>query len=273
MLQKQITLFLLLFFNLFLFAQNEDYGKAISIIKYQIRYGADTLKDDRADWADYVLVYNDTNSTFYNEDTYNFYFLVDKKVREMQKGVVNNLGTMPKVPKHKTSLLKKGNDIYAYMPIGRFMYSYKEPSLKWEVLNEKKKINEFNCVLAKTTTDTGNVFYAWFTDSIPIPEGPFRFKGLPGIILEVYNERKTIKITASKIEKYEGNISFVKYPKVIHLDEKKKKIIKSRNEFIENPSIELAGSNIKIYNANTKEEIKLKPLKKNDIYTSKDLLD
>lgn len=273
MLKKQITLIFCISFNLLLLSQNGDYGNAISKIHYQIRYGADSISNEKADWADYTLSYNENNSVFFSDDTFNFYDIIDKKVMQMKSGGGVNLGTMPKAPRHKTSLLKKGNELFAYMPVGRYMYVYKEPLLKWEILNEKKKIKEFNCILAKTVTDTGNIYYAWFTENIPIPEGPFRFKGLPGLVLEVYNERKTIRISANEIKKSDEKILFINFPKVINLDDKKEKFIKSRDLFIENPAREMANSQIKVFDANTGEELKPKTFKKNENLTTKDLLD
>ena len=85
---------------------------------------------------------------------------------------------------------------------------------------KRKKIGDYDCILAKTSTDTGIIFYAWFTPKIPIPEGPFRFKGLAGVILEVYNEINTIHISAIEIRKSNAGIYPLQYPKVYHVSKK-----------------------------------------------------
>jgi GLPGLI family protein len=269
--RKILIVFTALFQN-FVVAQINENQKAFSKITYQIRYGSDTIKDEKVDWADYVLLFNDKNSVFYSEEAFNFYGFIDKKAIEMKNSGGVNLGVMPKAPRHKTALTKMGDLLYAYMPIGRNIFSYKEPPLKWEVLGENKKIKNYDCILAKTTTDTDNVFYAWFTPQISVPEGPFRFKGLPGLVIEIYNERKTIKIFANEIEKSSTQMVNIKFPKVVALEDRKDKFLKAREQFILNPNQQYDDANIKIYDTNTGKELKSK-LKTNPNLTSKDLLD
>jgi GLPGLI family protein len=61
------------------------------------------------------------------------------------------------------------------------------PASNWNInYKETKKINNFNCKKA-TTVFRGSSLVAWYTESIPIPAGPWKFNGLPGVILEVYN--------------------------------------------------------------------------------------
>lgn len=48
---------------------------------------------------------------------------------------------------------------------------------------EKKRIATFECVKAVGTFG-GRVYEAWFTYDIPIPSGPYKLGGLPGLILE-----------------------------------------------------------------------------------------
>ncbi|MBS1573615.1 MAG: GLPGLI family protein, partial [Bacteroidetes bacterium] len=255
-----------------IFGQINENQIAFSKVKYKIRYGADTIKDDKADLADYVLLFNNKNSVFYSEESFNFYDFIDKKAMEMKNSGGANLGNMPKAPRYKTAFTKVGDELYAYMPIGRYIFSYKEPPLKWEILDERKKIKNYDCILAKTTTDTDNVFYAWFTPQISVSEGPFRFKGLPGLIIEIFNERKTIKIFANEIEKSSAQIVNIKFPKVVALEERKDKFLKAREQFIIDPNQQYDDSNIRIYDTNTGKELKSK-LKTNPNMTSKDLLD
>lgn len=62
------------------------------------------------------------------------------------------------------------------------------PELIWSQINETKNIEGFLCRKA-TTIYTSNgytlTYYAWYTDEIPIQDGPFLFVGLPGFIVEL----------------------------------------------------------------------------------------
>jgi len=38
----------------------------------------------------------------------------------------------------------------------------------------------------------GRHYIAWFSNKILIPDGPWKLCGLPGLILEAYDEKKTV---------------------------------------------------------------------------------
>ncbi len=70
-------------------------------------------------------------------------------------------------------------------------YRYTEPLEKpvWRVHSETKIIKGFNC--QRATIDTlGRKFEAWFTEEIPLREGPYKFHGLPGLIVELYDQNQ-----------------------------------------------------------------------------------
>lgn len=81
-----------------------------------------------------------------------------------------------------------------FTPLLRFQLKYKAinrlivdslPTLKWKIdKNLSKKINGYNCNKAYVSF-RGRDYEAWFTPEIPISFGPFKFKGLPGLILSI----------------------------------------------------------------------------------------
>lgn len=61
------------------------------------------------------------------------------------------------------------------------------PTIEWKIFEkETKKIHNFTCFKA-TALFRGSEMVAYYTPEIPIGFGPFKFKGLPGLILEVFN--------------------------------------------------------------------------------------
>lgn len=79
------------------------------------------------------------------------------------------------------------------------------PKYTWEInKNERKKINNLICYKA-TTIFRGSNITAYYTSEIPIDAGPFKFKGLPGLILEIYN-------TDKKGSKYSWKAKNIIYP-------------------------------------------------------------
>lgn len=73
------------------------------------------------------------------------------------------------------------------------------PTINWNILSETKRIGNFICEKA-TTKFRGRQYTAWFTADIPISNGPWKFHGLPGLILEVYDSTGEVKFTATEIE-------------------------------------------------------------------------
>lgn len=70
---------------------------------------------------------------------------------------------------------------------------------EWQITGEKKEILDYNCTKA-TTTFRGRHYEAWFTEDIPLPNGPWKFGGLPGLIMEVYDSEKIYKYELSGID-------------------------------------------------------------------------
>jgi len=88
------------------------------------------------------------------------------------------------------------------------------PDFIWKIDNSKiKKILGYDCIKASTNF-RGTDIVAYFTTEIPYPYGPFKFKDLPGLILEVYNinENDNFHWSAIRIKyPYEVNETKLKF--------------------------------------------------------------
>jgi GLPGLI family protein len=78
-------------------------------------------------------------------------------------------------------------------------------TIDWQMHAEKKNILGFNCQLA-TGYFKGSKYAAWFTTDIPYMDGPWKFNGLPGLIMEVECPSLDIRIVATGIKN--AGISF-----------------------------------------------------------------
>ncbi|SHL59022.1 GLPGLI family protein [Flavobacterium xanthum] len=69
------------------------------------------------------------------------------------------------------------------------------PSLNWKLIDESKTINGYACKKAITTNTAFNSnqsIVAWYTDSIPVNDGPNHYQGLPGFIIQIEIDNNSI---------------------------------------------------------------------------------
>lgn len=81
-----------------------------------------------------------------------------------------------------------------------YQYSEKIEPLKWTMLAGKDTIMGYPCNKAETTF-RGRKWVAYYTFDIPFSYGPWKFWGLPGLILKVTDDKNLFSWSASGIAK------------------------------------------------------------------------
>lgn len=98
---------------------------------------------------------------------------------------------------------KKRQTTVGYRLFGtKTVYLYEDdfPAIiDWTLTSEKKKILSYTCQKA-IGSFRGRTYEAWFTPEIPLEEGPYKFSGLPGLILEVSDTEKQYVYSCIGIE-------------------------------------------------------------------------
>ena len=88
---------------------------------------------------------------------------------------------------------------YLFTRISMDQYKVKEDQKpEWKILPEKQKIGAYNAQKA-TTSYGGREWVAWFSTDIPFQDGPYKFYGLPGLIVKLED------ITGSHVMTLVGN--------------------------------------------------------------------
>lgn len=123
--------------------------------------------------TDFIDFNNELNSLSKKNDNY---IIQEKKLK------INKM-------EYYSSLNKDSLFFVSIFPNGKKIIAMdKLPKIKWEISNNQtKKIGGFTCVKASGNF-RGSKIVAYYAINIPLPFGPFKFKGLPGLILEAYNE-------------------------------------------------------------------------------------
>ena len=229
--------FLLIIFSLVFssaFAQNKE-------IEDQIKYK-----------AIYELTYAPDSTDIHELKTEDFNLFLGNKVsifasrgRTMSDSLKMNLqgrdiGSMNFEERAKRTKTEFESVIYKGFPEEKISYSYKilrdnlryEEDLNqfsWEILPENKLIEGYQAQKA-TTTFAGRNYIAWFTSEIPISEGPYKFNGLPGLILEISDVQNHYNYKLKSFEKFKNPASVeLKVSHFIKSD--KKEILESIKEY------------------------------------------
>lgn len=103
--------------------------------------------------------------------------------------VVNmNLGPTKKIHTYVFSDLNEETLRY-YSKLGDEQVYYDEPLAEqtWEIGDSAENILGYDCLMAETQYH-GRKWKAWFAPEIPIPFGPWKLHGLPGLILKAESD-------------------------------------------------------------------------------------
>lgn len=114
--------------------------------------------------------------------------------------------------------------VYVDMPIlmSNYFYSENIPIQEWELYDDTLNITGHLCQKAMCSF-RGRHFTAWFTPEIPVNNGPWKFGGLPGLILKIYDEDKLYVYECVGIEHYKKKylIEMFDYKEYVKTDRKK----------------------------------------------------
>lgn len=96
----------------------------------------------------------------------------------------------------------RSNEVISYLPVNTDRFKITQHlTLNWQIGTETVLIQGKKCQLA-TVEYKGRKYNAWFTNEIPIPEGPYKFWGLPGLIVKIEDTKKQHLWELKGIEKF-----------------------------------------------------------------------
>lgn len=84
-----------------------------------------------------------------------------------------------------------------YIMIQNMFLVETDDKMNWKLDDETKTIGGYQ-VQKATTRYGGRNWTAWFTKDINLNEGPYKFKGLPGMIFEIYDDLDNFKFSLVK---------------------------------------------------------------------------
>jgi len=209
-----ITLFI--FFTLSCVWSQENNPQITDHLKYKItylmKYQVDSTNSERIQSEEMVLYIGDKLSRFSSAgkaigdslmnsiDRKNKSQANYAKIRSQIPPTSFDYYIYKRIPEEKLSFTRK-------IVKDNFKYIEDLDKIKWNIEADTKKINGYK--VQKATTDyAGRNYTAWFTSEIPISDGPYKFNGLPGLILKISDTKNHYSFELLKLQKLENFIQF-----------------------------------------------------------------
>lgn len=207
---KYKLLFSFILINIiFGFAQHYEINPNL-LVEYDFNFQTDSTNTDKK-FNEKMNLYIDNDLSYFISENFIKYDSVlksDKRIKRI------NFDEIPK-PQLWIGVIKdfKNADIYFSDKIFSYKLFYKDSleKIDWKLTKKEKDILGYKCKEA-TANYRGREWIAYYTDEIPITDGPYKFNGLPGLILQIYDSNNYFNFKVINIKKVKDinlNISFM----------------------------------------------------------------
>jgi len=120
-----------------------------------------------------------------------------------------------------------------------YMIEEDRPAFQWQIEPDTREILSYTC--QKAVTDfRGRHYEVWFAPDLPLNDGPWKFSGLPGLILAAEDSDKYFTFQAVGIENSDKPVQF---PQKDYVKTSRKEVEKVQKRFIEDPMGFIKNSN------------------------------
>jgi GLPGLI family protein len=187
-------------------AQNPD--KALTRVSYNFTHIQDTTQKDRPYKENMLLLVGKNASVYTSYDKINQSLARKKQIEEQMKnqaGSANVSITVKSVASTPTSSIDyfyfaKENKFFTKERVFNY-YLVEEPTTKinWKITKDTTSFSGIHCQKA-TTTFKGRNWTAWYATELPFQSGPWKLNGLPGLIVEAYDDTKTVSFQFAGME-------------------------------------------------------------------------
>jgi len=218
---------------------------------YKLTYVPDSLKPEKKRTDVLHLLIGKHVSTFFSYDNYR----ADSALRTDIQNSVAAANDYLKNPKLGAMYRKPGlyseYQLFIDYPKSKitttdllvstaYLYEEETEKISWKIKKDTATVNGFLC--QKATGDFhGRAYNAWFALKFPMNAGPYKFSGLPGLIVKVADTREHYSYELTAIEKLAAKMPVILNPE--------KYIRTSRKDFrsgvkkaFENPYQALTGN-------------------------------
>lgn len=189
--------------------------KANLIVTYNLTFKEDTNKLEQKRQEEMYLFVGEKTSLFISKNMYQLMHLgriaeregrLDGFIKEMSMGNYRArfiYSIFKNYPKGMLTYTEK------VMPTF-FIYEEDMTAFRWELLNEQDIIGGYTVQKASLRYG-GRLWFAWFCPNLPISDGPYKFSGLPGLILKISDSQGHYIFEMVLLERLKEDVSIEFY--------------------------------------------------------------
>ena len=181
------------------------------ILCYDVIMTSDSLNPSEKEYDKLILEIGKNGSKSYSYNLYKHDSVGSEYVKRGAEGIPSLRADYFPEDVYKTYSENKMTVFYRTPSSGPVLkYTEDLKLMNWSIKNETKTINGYLCQRA-TSTYRGRNWNVWFTMQIPVSDGPWKFFGLPGLILQAEDEKGYYSFVCSGIKNAEKQIIMPHY--------------------------------------------------------------
>lgn len=194
--------FLVLFFllsSLYGYSQVEKADSLKGKFVYTFTYKPSKTNKDLQSQEFFSLQISDEKAFFISENSLKFDSIFKAKFT-LGQGSIDMSNFPNNKPMSRFLIIQTHDESRYYESIGRARLYYTTPVIKnWKLIDEIKMIGSLKCKKAEIHFK-GRDWVAWYSTEIPFPYGPYKFSGLPGLIIKITDTTGDFDFELAKAE-------------------------------------------------------------------------
>ncbi len=187
-------------------AQNPD--KALARVKYNFVHIQDTTEKDKPYTENMLLIIGKNASAYTSFDKVNEQLAMQKQLQEQLKNQAGSGNMTLKISKSDSKptspldyfyFVKENKFFTKERVFNNYLIEEEAPKINWKIAKDTASFAGVHCQKA-TAYFKGRNWVAWFAPELPFQSGPWKLNGLPGLIVEAYDEKKEVQFQFAGLE-------------------------------------------------------------------------
>ncbi|WP_407483367.1 GLPGLI family protein [Elizabethkingia meningoseptica] len=201
---------------------------------YKIGYEYSIKRGDSIKKQVTILAIKDRDSYFFGNNSYIADSIINDRMKASKDGSMISFKNLPSdfIVYYLKKDITSNSITYYSNEFPRNMEYQEDVTFKWNIKNEFIDIFGYRCQKA-TLSMYGRKWIAWFSPEIPINNGPYKFFGLPGLIMNISDEEKNHSFKIISFQNQSVDINFIYDDKYIKTT--KSKYLAYRKQYKKDP--------------------------------------